>query len=75
MVVFASPSTFDQLGYDLGAGGAHRMEVALEGDRIVVTGHMQIMGEYGYQRTWQKDFQAELFWDSKADWFGIQRTI
>ncbi len=76
-VTYVTPETFDNLGYERHAGN-HKVHWHVKDNKIIVIANREYMPEgayYGYQRRSYVDFQAELFWDESANWFGIQRTI
>ena len=71
-VKFFTPQSFPNLG------DQHIEKIIPNGSTLTLIRKQEVWPEgaqYGYQRKYPIDFQAELFWDEKADWFGINRII
>lgn len=71
-VKFFTPQSFPNLG------DQHIEKIIPNGSTLTLIRKQEVWPEgaqYGYQHKYPIDFQAELFWDEKADWFGINRII
>lgn len=75
-VQFLTPEAVRNSGYD--PLNKHYLYMELKSDRLSLTAKDEYMPEgayYGYQRAYRPAYQVELFWDDKADWFGIDRIL
>lgn len=71
-VKYKQPNSFPNVGKP------HAFTIEPSGDVLKVTARMEYWpsgAQYGYQRKFVTDYQTELFWDEKADWFGENRVI
>jgi hypothetical protein len=71
-VKFFTPQSFPNLG------DQHIEKITPNGNTLTLIRKQEVWpkgAQHGYQRMYPIDFQAELFWDEKADWFGINRII
>ncbi len=71
-VKYKQPNSFPNVGKP------HVYRIEANGDTLKLTGSVEYWPEgatYGYQRKFAVDYQANLFWDESADWFGEERIV
>ena len=75
-VTFVSLDTLSKYGYTVGHWHRISTDVDYAGNFLLTSQHeyMPPGAMYGYQMQVATDFQAVLFWDDGAQWFGIQRV-
>lgn len=69
--------TLAQYGYTPNEWHRIGTEVNAAGDFILTSTHeyMPPGAQFGYERRMATDFEAILFWDEDASWFGIKRLM
>lgn len=75
-VAFIDLDTLAKYGYTPNEWHRIGTNVNGAGEYILTSSHeyMPPGAQFGYERRMAKDFEAKLFWDDQAMWFGIQRT-
>jgi len=75
-VTFVSLDTLSKYGYTVGQWHRISTDVDYAGNFLLTSQHeyMPPGASFGYEMRMATDFQAVLFWDDNAQWFGIQRV-
>lgn len=71
---YVSIGNFAMLGYTKDQW--HRLSSELSNGLLVITsshGYLPPGAQYGYETKYANDFQVQIFWDDKVNWFGLRR--
>ena len=76
-VPFIDLDTLAEYGYTVNEWHQIGTTVDENGDFILTSSHeyMPPGAQFGYELRHAKDFEANIFWDEDAEWFGVKRLL